>query len=200
MAITIDYLDDVTPEYIIQIPRLDMTDVTGGSPTEIRELDIDVFRGNLDDLMDDESPGIVFETTHLHTPPLTIAGITLARVVEILVPYRVEFEDGSYNVNVVGGNSNIADVQVKNMVGVNTANSAGFIQVSVGSGLSAAQDALLTLIHQFLANKLITDPITGIATLYDNAGLPLETSQMYEDAAGTITYKGTGAERREKFS
>jgi hypothetical protein len=124
VAITIDYSDDVTPQYIINVPRLDMLDVTGGGPTEIRQLNIDSFRRDLDDLMDDDI-GIVFETTHVHTPPLTVAGVTLARVVEILDPYVVQFENLTYNVNIVGGNSNISDKTVKNQVGVNTANSAG---------------------------------------------------------------------------
>lgn len=77
MAITIDYSDDVTPQFVIQIPRTDMLDVTGGSPTEIRQLNINEFRRQLDDLMDDDI-GMAFETTHYHTPPLTIAGVTLA--------------------------------------------------------------------------------------------------------------------------
>lgn len=124
MAITIDYSDGVTPQYVIQIPRLDMIDATGGSPTEIRQLNINDFRRDLDDLMDDEV-GMAFPTIHFHTPPLTVSGVTLARVLEILDPYVIEFEDGLYNVNIVGGNSNVSDVVVKNQVGVNTSNSAG---------------------------------------------------------------------------
>lgn len=124
MAITIDYSDGVTPEYIINIPRLDMLDVTGGSPTEIRQLNVDDFRKVLADLGDDPD-GMNFPTSFFHTPPLTVAGVTLARVVQILDPYVIQFEDGLYNVNIVGGNSNVSDVTIKNQVGVNTANSAG---------------------------------------------------------------------------
>jgi hypothetical protein len=122
MAITIDYLDPA--QFIINIPRLDMVDVTGGSPTEIRQLNIDSFRSTLGDLQDD-AIGSWAVTAFEHTAPLTVAGVTLARVVEILDPYVIEFEDGAYNVNIVGGNSNISDVTIKNTVGVNTANSAG---------------------------------------------------------------------------
>lgn len=119
MAITIDYSTNV-----ISIPRADMLDVTAGGPTEIRQLNINDLRIELGDIQDGEE-GIPYLTTHSHTPPLTIAGVTLARVVEILDPYTIEFENGSYNVNIVGGNSNISDVTVKNTVGVNTSNSAG---------------------------------------------------------------------------
>lgn len=121
MAITIDYSDPT--QFVINVPKADMT-LIASSPTEIRQLNINDFRQTLNDLMDDEI-GIPFPTNHVHTPPLTVAAVTLARVVQILSPYVIEFEDGLYNVNIVGGNSNIADVVVKNQVGVNTANSAG---------------------------------------------------------------------------
>lgn len=58
----------------------------------------------------------------------------------------------------------------------------------------------LNLVLQFLRNKMITDPATGIATLYDDAGVALLTAQLYEDAAGGQTYRGKGAERRERFA
>jgi hypothetical protein len=124
MAITIDYSDSATPQYVINVPRADMLDVTGGSPTEIRQLNINDFRAELGSIQA-AAEGTPFPTAFEHTPPLTVAGVTLARVVVVLNPYVVLFEDGLYNVNVVGGNSNIGDVTVKNQVGLNTANSAG---------------------------------------------------------------------------
>ena len=122
MAITIDY-SDPTPEYVINIPKADMLQVQA-SPVEVRELDIDTLRQDLGAIQE-SAEGMWAPTAFFHTPPLTVAGVTLARVVEILAPYVILFEDGSYNVNVVGGNSNVSDVTVKNSVGVNTANSAG---------------------------------------------------------------------------
>lgn len=156
MAITIDYSDRVTPQYVIQIPRADMT-LVSSSPTEIRELNLNDFRLTLNDLMDDAVPGIVYPTNHVHTAPLPIAGVTLARVVEILTPYVIEFEDGQYNVNLVGGNSNVSDVVLKNQVGVNSANSAGLTEPPTVDSqeiadLVAAQIDALTL-QQFLALK-----------------------------------------------
>lgn len=140
MAITIDYSQTVEQKFIINIPKADMT-LIETVPTEVRELNLDTLRTTLGDLSDD-AQGIAFPTIHEHTAAKTVAGVTLARVVEIDTRfYRVEFEDLLYNVNVVGGNSNIADVQVKNQVGVNTANSAGL------------QDTLATLLLEL--RKLI---------------------------------------------
>jgi len=64
-------------------------------------------------------------------------------------------------------------------------------------------DAILvdtTLALDVLMNKMITDPTTGIMTLYDDAGNALLTAQLYEDAAGLQTYRGKGAERRERLT
>jgi len=68
------------------------------------------------------------------------------------------------------------------------------------SGLTAPESAKLTLIEQLLRNKLITDPDTGIMTLYNDAGVPLLTAPIKEDAAGTQDYRGDGAERRERLT
>jgi hypothetical protein len=94
----------------------------------VYQYDINTLRLALADLGDDPI-GMHFPTSFNHVPPFTAGGVTLARVVEILDPYRVEFEDGMYSVNIVGGNSNISDVQVRNNVGVNTSNSAGLVVV-----------------------------------------------------------------------
>lgn len=71
--------------------------------------------------------------------------------------------------------------------------------VSSGSGLSPAQDDRLLLIERLLRNKMTTNPSTGVMTFYDDAGTTaILTAQLYEDVAGTQTYRGKGAERRER--
>lgn len=50
-------------------------------------------------------------------------------------------------------------------------------------------------------NKMITDPVSGTATLYEDDGTTvLAQGQLYEDAAGLQTYRGKGAERRERLA
>lgn len=124
MAITINW-----PTGVIYVPKADMT-LVSSSPFEIRQLDIDVFRLRLKDLEDD-AEGQVWATTHNHNTTVSVGGVTLARVVEIINGYTVTFEDGSYAVNLVGANSNIGDVVNLNTVSVRAANSAGLIQSTI---------------------------------------------------------------------
>jgi hypothetical protein len=59
----------------------------------------------------------------------------------------------------------------------------------------------LVLVQKLLRNKFITDPVTGIATLYDDDNVtPLLSGQLYENSAGTQAYRGQGAERRERMT
>ena len=148
MAITIDY-----STFTINVPKNDML-LVQSSPVEVRELDIDTFRTTLNDLMDD-SDGMPFPTNHEHTPPKTISGVTLARVVEILEPYTITFENLAYNVNVTGGNSNISDRVNKNQVGVNTANSAGLQDSGFGQVIEGTitRDDLLRILLAVAAGK-----------------------------------------------
>ena len=100
------------------------------TPFEIYELDINDFRLTLKDI-EDNVGGIPFVDTHNHNTIVTVGGVTLARVVEIINRYTVTFEDDSYAVNLVGANSNIADVVNLNTVSVRAANSAGLIQATI---------------------------------------------------------------------
>ena len=75
------------------------------------------------------------------------------------------------------------------------------LNTSGSGGLSPAQSASLVIIEKLLRNKMITDPATGVLTVYDNDGsTPLLTANIFKDAAGTVPYNGTGAERRERLA
>lgn len=121
MAITIDRLTR-----IISVPKADMT-LVQSTPIEIRELDISSFHFILRDIEDDEA-GIVIPTTHNYSAPVSVGGVTLALVFELINGYTVTFENGSYAVNLAGGNSNIADKTNFNLVSVRSTNSAGLVQ------------------------------------------------------------------------
>lgn len=118
MAITIDWAT-----YTINIPRADML-LLQTTPIEVRQLDLTTFHEVLRSIEDDPE-GMPQPVTHNYSGSTSISGVILAQVVEILDPYTITFEDGQYAVNVVGGNSNVADKVNINNVGVRTANSAG---------------------------------------------------------------------------
>ena len=133
MAISINWATK-----IINIPQNYLTDFGGG----IFELNVNTFRLDLRDIEDNED-GIPFQYTHTHNTEVTLGGLTLSRVVEIIAPYTITFEDGQYAVNLVGANNNIADRTNVNQVSVRSSNSAGMVTVNSGSGLTAEQHAQL---------------------------------------------------------
>lgn len=118
MAIIIDW-----ETHVINVPKADLT-LIQSTPTEIRGMDVDWFRLQLKDI-EDNVEGQPFPDTHRHNTEVILGGIILARVVEILVPYTVTFEDGQYAVNLSGANNNIADRANVNQVSIRSSNSAG---------------------------------------------------------------------------
>ena len=111
MAISVDW-----PTGVITVPKADTT-LIQSTPTEIRQLNLDTFRLTLKDLEDDPA-GMPWPNTHNHNTSVTVGGVVLARVVEIINGYTVTFEDGQYAVNLVGANSNVGDVVNVNLVSV----------------------------------------------------------------------------------
>lgn len=52
-----------------------------------------------------------------------------------------------------------------------------------------------------LRNKTVTDPVTGLMTVYADDGVtPLLAAQLFEDAAASQPYRGQGAEYRGRLS
>lgn len=136
MPVTVDW-----GQKIIEVPQSYLTFVSGSTYS----LDLDALRLDLKDLEDDEA-GIAHLDTHEHTAPKTLAGIEYARFIEFINGYTVKFEDGQYNVDASGANSNLIDVLVDNQVSVRSNNSAGLIVYSSGSGLSQEEhDQLMAL-------------------------------------------------------
>jgi hypothetical protein len=163
---------------VINIPKAD-TQLVQSSPTEIRSLDLDNFRQTLNDLQDSED-GIPFETTHNHVPPITVGGVTLARVVEIINGYTVTFEDGQYAVNLVGANSNVGDVTNVNQVSVRSANSAGLTYSKQVEDSSFGDQRVWIDVNNGLSGTLYprgttADPVNNLAdaqAIITQRGLP----------------------------
>jgi len=136
----------------IFVPKSYLT-VVSITPFEILSLDINQFRLDLRSLEADLNEGSSYLKTHTHNSPITVGGVTLARVVEIVSGYTVTFEDGAYRVNLNGGNNNIADVVNLNQVQVRSSNSAGLTDNS-SDGIITAGD--INAIVDGVWNKLLT--------------------------------------------
>lgn len=160
MAISIDY-----STFVITVPRADLT-LVQSSPTEIREMNLNWFRLQLKDI-EDTPTGMNYQDTHKHNTEVLLGGLTYARVIEILEPYTITFEDGQYAVNLIGANSNAGD-----RVNVN--------QVSVRSSNSAGMTSSPTIEHLSFNERVTIDPTHGMeGTTFPagNAQYPVKYNQ-----------------------
>jgi hypothetical protein len=130
MAISIDWSTKV-----ITIPQADLTLVAGS----VYSLDVESFREDLLALEASEA-GMTYPKTHAHNTTVTLGGVTLARTVEIINGYTVTFEAGSYAVNLLNANNNIADVATVNGVSIRSRNSAGLQVVTEGGSVPTANE------------------------------------------------------------
>ena len=134
MAISINHLT-----HVISIPKADTTFVGTNATTgyEIRSYDEYALMRELADYLDSEA-GIALPPAFTHATQVTISGVVFARAISFLAPFTITFENGSYQVKLVGGsNNNMLDVLNPNSVSVIPANSAGLQQVATGSGVTA---------------------------------------------------------------
>lgn len=69
----------------------------------------------------------------------------------------------------------------------------------VTQGIDDVLTAVL-IARKILQNRVVTDPATGIITVYDDDNTPLYTGDIYEDAAGLSPYDATsqGIERKDR--
>jgi hypothetical protein len=191
MAISVNWATSV-----IFIPKSDLT-LIQSVPIEIRELNLNTFRLALKSLEDDEE-GITYLKTHTHNTETSFGGLTLARVIQILDPYTVTFEDGEYAVNLVGANSNVADKLNLNQVSVRSANSAGLITVVQGSGVTSQDKTdIANLVWDITLSSHTVEGSMGqaINQLFDESGGKREIVGTQE-----IFYKADGVTEIMRFN
>jgi hypothetical protein len=127
---------------IVTVPKADMTQISA-SP-EIYELNLISFWAAIHDIQDSE--GMPYLDIMRSNAPVVLSGVTYARSIEVINGYKIEFENGPYQVNLNGANSNLLDARVQNNVSLNASNSAGLVVVTSGSGLSLSEQAALARI------------------------------------------------------
>lgn len=118
---------------------------------EVRQLDLERFQRELKSLEDNEL-GITYDDTHRHSVPVSVGGVSLARVVELINDYTVTIEDGEYRVDAIGANSNLLDVLNYNRVQVTSANTAGLVDSDAGTG-SGLSDSDRARLDSIIANQ-----------------------------------------------
>lgn len=122
MAIDVDWVTG-----LITIPKLDMP-LVQASP-EIRSLDVEQLHLDLRTIHA-SVVGAPYPRTHTHKGESVLSGETYARIVEIIPPYTLEFENDQYAVVTSGANHNILDVKIANQVSLLVQNSAGLIRAT----------------------------------------------------------------------
>ena len=123
MAISIDY-----STFNIFVPRADLVEIQN-TPSFVYQLNLEWFYRQVADLQDDQA-GAPFETAVENTAPVNVGGVVLARVIQVINGYTVEFEDGQYAVNLTAANTNLQDVALVNQVSIRPNNSAGLQDLS----------------------------------------------------------------------
>lgn len=140
---------------VISIPKVDTTYVsTSVTGYEVRSYDEYALMRELADYLDGED-GATLPTAFSHNTNVLISGVSYARTLTFLAPYSVTFENGAYQVKLVGGtNNNLLDVLNPNNVSVIPANSAGLQIVSSGgsSGTSPTASEIAAAVKAELAS------------------------------------------------
>lgn len=68
-------------------------------------------------------------------------------------------------------------------------------------GMTGDAYAALALALKLLRNRVDTNPITGVKTVYDDdSTTPLFTASIFEDVAGTMPFDGSGANRVNRLA
>lgn len=140
--------------FVITIPKTDTVFVSTNAQTgyEVRSFDEYAFMREFADYLDSEA-GQVLPNGFNHNTSVTISGVTYARAFVILAPYTVTFENGAYQVKLVGGmNNNLLDVLNPNQVSVIPANSAGLQAVNTGGGSGASAAEVWSYVNRTLTS------------------------------------------------
>lgn len=156
---------------VIYIPQADLISLGGGK----FQHDLNAFRLELKD-WEDSPEGMDFPDTHRHETQSILSGVTYARKVEIINGYTVEYENGTYQVECVGANHNVADVKVINSVSLIIGNSAGLISVGGADPLALLVEGATTWRD---AMRFLLAVAQGNATGLENG------SPVYRDLANT---------------
>jgi len=164
------------PTGIITITKTDSFMTWAGG--FIYDLNTDLFRRALKDREDDWD-GMAFPKTHNHNTAVLLGGIEYARIIEILAPYTITFDDtgGAWVCNLIGSNNNILDKTNLTTVQVRSNNSAGLVQMS-------------EIQHGIFNGVVTVDVVHGVAGTVYPIGTPMKPVNNLQDAKIIANYRG----------
>jgi hypothetical protein len=121
---------------------------------------------------------MAFPKTHNHNTSVLLGGIEYARIIEILAPYTITFDDtgGAWVCNLIGSNNNILDRTNLTTVQIRSNNSAGLVQMSE--------------IQHDIFNGVVTLDVTGVAGTVYPIGTPMSPVNNLQDAKIIANYRG----------
>lgn len=128
-------------------------------------------------------------------------GLEITNFTQVANDMSVDLDSGRL---VLGSTVTQGDIVVRG-VGELEDNSAPTASVNIDGFLDASVArtgrSVINELRKLMRNKMITDPITGILTVFDDDDVGiLFQANIFEDAPGLIAYRGKGAERRERLS
>lgn len=137
MALTLD-----AATRVFTILQADLTFVSGA----LYDVDTDALRLEMMDLLDDEDY-MYLPDAFSHNTEVTIAGVTYARLIEMINSFSLTFEDtgSAYAVRFIGSNSNMFDAEngilnITEKVSYIPTNSAGLQVVTTGASQQSLMD------------------------------------------------------------
>ncbi len=87
------------------------------------------------------------------------------------------------------------------MVGIRISATVAAVAGTAVVWQDTADTSLVSDVAQLLRNKVVTNPATGVMTIYaDNGTDVLFSANVYEDVAGSSPYVGHGANRRDRLA
>lgn len=83
---------------------------------------------------------------------------------------------------------------------ISPASIAAAVWDAAAIGTDGTMGGVLVLLRKLGLNAQVTDPVAHTITVFDDDDVtPLFTAALFEDAGGTVGYRGQGAERRERL-
>lgn len=173
MTISVDW-SGAAP-WLITIPQSDLTLVSGTKYT----ITVDKLWELLRDFSD-SAEAVPFPILYTRSA----ATSSTPAIIEIDTNnYTAQFEDGAYSVEIIEGNSNFRDVEVKNTVSVGTNNTTGYSTVTT-------ENTDLTFLNKIVTNKreiVKSGSIWQLIVYDDDEVTPILTKDLKDYAGANIT-------------